>query len=226
MNKLIYNHSQSCITRIKKPNSIKTSVPLSTITSLRVFSCTFISVTESFTMRMFYHAVSIKGKLCQITSHKKDVHYTLHYCTSCVLQHHKTCPTVWQYHNRIVSDITTNEKYQHQFFIMLLKYITAFKKNACCGEIIPTNVSFQLCGNDNWSKCRHRPACSIMRVSKIIYCLSDYFIIAPLAVSELCDLLRSFLSSPYFLSVVSVLHVSSHAIAPEGETWWSHWPGE
>jgi hypothetical protein len=62
---------------------------------------------------------------------------------------------------------------------------------------------------------RHRPARSILRVSKRIYCLSNDSIIAPFAVSELPDLLRKFFSSPYFLSVVSVLHVSPHEAVME-----------
>jgi hypothetical protein len=86
---------------------------------------------------------------------------------------------------------------------MLLSCITALKKNVCCGEIIPTNVNFQIymalvTGQND----RHRPTRSIMRISQGIYYLSDDFIVAPFAVSELPDLLREFSSSPYFLSVV------------------------
>ena len=66
---------------------------------------------------------------------------------------------------------------------------------------------------------RHRPARSILRVSKRIYCLSYYSIITPFAVSELPDLLREFFSILYLLSVVSVLHVSPHEAVTESETW-------
>jgi hypothetical protein len=65
-----------------------------------------------------------------------------------------------QYYNRILSDITTNEKYQHQFSLCYWGTIQHWKKKVCCGEIIPTNVNFQLYGTGNRSK-RPPPSCTL-----------------------------------------------------------------
>jgi len=65
----------------------------------------------------------------------------------------------------------------------------------------------------------HYHARTIMRVSKRTYCFSDDSIITSFVVSKLPDLLRKFFSSPYFLSIVSVIHVYIHEAVTEGETW-------
>jgi len=62
-------------------NAVRTHVRFSTVTPLRVFSCTYIYVTESFTMNVFYHTIDKRKVTCHVTSHKKDVRYGLHYCT-------------------------------------------------------------------------------------------------------------------------------------------------
>jgi hypothetical protein len=155
----------------------------------RVNAATSISMYVYICNRKFYNESVLsccisRRKFVSDNIPQKDVHYALYYCTSCVLQHHKTYRTVWQYHNRSVSDTIIS------FSCMLMRYITAFKKNVCCGKIIPPNVSFQLWGTDNWSKCRHHPARPIIRFSERLYCFFDDLIIAS-AVSGLHDLLRS-----------------------------------
>jgi hypothetical protein len=88
--------------------------------------------------------------------------------------------------------ITTNERYQIQFFVTLLRYVTAFKKNVRCGEKIPTTSISSCVTPIAGRNVSHRPARSVLRVSKRIYCLSDDLIISPLTVSELPGLLREF----------------------------------
>ena len=107
---------------------------------------------------------------------------------------------------------------------MLLRCITALKKNVCCGEIIPTNVNFQLYGTGNRSKWRPPPRTP--NYARLIGNLLPFwwFHYCPFC-SRRTPRFVAWVLLQLALFVSSVLHVSPHEAVTESETWWPHWPG-
>jgi hypothetical protein len=68
--------------------------PIGFMVSFTIFTASVRKIVVTTLYVLSSYCINKRKITCQITSHKKDVRYALRFCTPCVLQHHKSYPTV------------------------------------------------------------------------------------------------------------------------------------